>query len=289
MAKYWMHNGLMQASNEVGKVGGRATPGRRRRSARAGSRQDQQDRRAPRRSRELLERVPAETIRFFLLSTHYRRPIDFSEERHRGGRHRPGDVLPVLQAVRAHHRRELLQVDCAARRARRASSIRPATPRSWRSPSTARRFLEAMDDDFNTGGAMADLFELMRTLNKYVDDQKLEASKPSDAQAGRAAAGRQDAARAGRHAGPVPHSRRARRPAGGDDELVGKLMKLLIELRAAARRQEGLRHGRSHSQRADRNRHHAGGSSRRHRVDREMQRGRKPRHGATASSASIPG
>ena len=25
MAKYWMHNGLMQASDEVGKVGGRST------------------------------------------------------------------------------------------------------------------------------------------------------------------------------------------------------------------------------------------------------------------------
>ena len=25
MAKYWMHNGLMQASSEVGKVGGRST------------------------------------------------------------------------------------------------------------------------------------------------------------------------------------------------------------------------------------------------------------------------
>ena len=31
-----------------------------------------------------------------------------------------------------------------------------------------------MDDDFNTGGAVGDLFELVRTLNKFADDEKLE-------------------------------------------------------------------------------------------------------------------
>jgi cysteinyl-tRNA synthetase len=31
-----------------------------------------------------------------------------------------------------------------------------------------------MDDDFNTGGAIADLFDLVRELNKYADQQKLE-------------------------------------------------------------------------------------------------------------------
>ena len=42
MAKYWMHNGLMQASDEVGKVGGRQHPAGRRRSGRPRGRQDQQ-------------------------------------------------------------------------------------------------------------------------------------------------------------------------------------------------------------------------------------------------------
>src|SRR4029079_19156995 len=35
-------------------------------------------------------------------------------------------------------------------------------------------FLEKMDDDFNTGGAIADLFDLVRELNKYADQQKLD-------------------------------------------------------------------------------------------------------------------
>jgi cysteinyl-tRNA synthetase len=31
-----------------------------------------------------------------------------------------------------------------------------------------------MDDDFNTGGATADLFEMARALNRYIDQAKLE-------------------------------------------------------------------------------------------------------------------
>ena len=43
------------------------------------------------------------------------------------------------------------------------------------------RFLESMDDDFNTGGATGVLFELVRRLNKFVDDEKLEDPKQKDA------------------------------------------------------------------------------------------------------------
>ena len=49
--------------------------------------------------RELLADFSPETIRFFLLSTHYRRPIDFSEGRIREVRDGPGNVLPLLQAL----------------------------------------------------------------------------------------------------------------------------------------------------------------------------------------------
>jgi cysteinyl-tRNA synthetase len=58
-ARYWMHHGLMQMDKEKmsKSVGNLVTIS------------------------ELLERHEPETVRFFLLSTHYRRPIDFSDER----------------------------------------------------------------------------------------------------------------------------------------------------------------------------------------------------------------
>ena len=80
MARYWLHNGLMQDSSEVGKVGGRHT-----RPAEGDLAAQEVGKISKSRGdnpfRELLELFQPETIRFFLLATHYRRPIDFSEER----------------------------------------------------------------------------------------------------------------------------------------------------------------------------------------------------------------
>jgi cysteinyl-tRNA synthetase len=95
-------------------------------------------------------------------------------------------------------------------------------------------FLQAMDDDFNTGGAVGDLFELVRTLNKFADDQKLENQKPSTDQLATLRQGaltlRELGATLGLFRAPLA------KPAAGDDNaLVGKLMELVIELRAAAR------------------------------------------------------
>ena len=56
---YWMHNGLMKTGNDkMSKSKGNEIV-----------------------VSELLKRHQPETLRFFLLSTHYRRPIDYSEER----------------------------------------------------------------------------------------------------------------------------------------------------------------------------------------------------------------
>ena len=80
MAKYWLHNGLMQASSELGKLGGRNT-----RPAEGDLATQELGKISKSKGsepfRDLLGQFPGETIRFFVLSTHYRRPIDFSAER----------------------------------------------------------------------------------------------------------------------------------------------------------------------------------------------------------------
>jgi cysteinyl-tRNA synthetase len=93
-----------------------------------------------------------------------------------------------------------------------------------------------MDDDFNTGGAIGDLFELVRALNKYVDDEKLETAAKSDSQK---VAALQRGAATLKELGNVLGLFRTPREepaAGGGDELVGQLMQLLIEARADARK-----------------------------------------------------
>ena len=97
-----------------------------------------------------------------------------------------------------------------------------------------------MDDDFNTGGAMGDVFELLRRLNKFIDDEKLE-KKESQTPAKLAALRRGTTVL--REMGSVLGLFRqppAEKQPGGNNELVGKLMGLLIELRAESARRRIL-------------------------------------------------
>ncbi len=84
-AKYWLHNGLMQAAQRGGK--GRGTGDAKATDGAAISDSDAATQPAGKISKstgaapfsELLKRHSPETIRFFLLSTHYRSPIQYSE------------------------------------------------------------------------------------------------------------------------------------------------------------------------------------------------------------------
>ena len=230
MAKYWMHNGLMQASSEVGKVGGRRTRG-------AEGDKELQEAGKIAKSKgasafsEMLDEFEPETIRFFLLSTHYRRPIDFSEGRIR----EVGTGLETFYRFFKRYERvageSFYAIDAPARRT-------DAEPDGDGDPLLAAvaehraAFLEAMDDDFNTGGAVGVLFELVRRLNKFVDDEELEQKAPK----GKLAALRQGTTTLRELAATLGLFRKPpAEAAAGDDELVGHLLELLIDVRAEAR------------------------------------------------------
>ena len=91
-----------------------------------------------------------------------------------------------------------------------------------------------MDDDFNTAGAIACLFETVNALNRYVDEHKLEGAGKNDKTA--AASLRRGASVLREFAAVLGLFRQmAAQPSGANDELLGKLVELLIELRAEAR------------------------------------------------------
>ena len=85
---------------------------------------------------------------------------------------------------------------------------------------------------------MGDVFELLRRLNKYIDDEKLE--KPESQTPAKLAALRRGVTVFREMGGVMGLFRQppAEKQAGGDDELVGKLMGLLIELRAESRKKK---------------------------------------------------
>ncbi len=261
-AKYWLHNGLMQSSHEVGKVGGRHT-----RELHA-SDQTAQEAGKMGKSKgaspfsELLRKYPGETIRFFLLSTHYRRPIDYSEERI----DEVGKGLDTFYRFFKRYQRITGQsfYELPAVTSRAEGEFTPGPDPMERQVHVQReQFLEAMDDDLNTGGAIGVLFELLRGLNKFIDEAGLEAAAAAPARqvtpalvagpapavvagpalaAGSAPAALQRGVRVlreltatlGLFQQPVAE------PAAAGDELANQLMDLVIALRAEARKSKNF-------------------------------------------------
>ena len=97
-----------------------------------------------------------------------------------------------------------------------------------------KRFLAAMDDDFNSGGAIAELFEIVRTLNKYCDDVDLEGAGAENAAnlevlTQGATVLRELSATLGIFRQPIESD------SGDDGPLISGLMKLVIDIRTQAR------------------------------------------------------
>ena len=88
-----------------------------------------------------------------------------------------------------------------------------------------------MDDDFNTGGATSDLFDLVRTINRYIDQNEIEQSASEQHLAALTIAVqilRDLSGILGIFSSPQKNE-------AGNDELTGQLMELMIALRAEAR------------------------------------------------------
>lgn len=127
--RYWVHNGMVQLGGEkMSKSLGNLIT-----------------------IEEFLAQHPADVLRMMVLNSNYRSPLVYTDE-------------VVQQSERALERLR--------------SALRPALPDATGAPeatlqalqaqieATRQGFIEAMDDDFNTSGALAALFELVRAINQ---------------------------------------------------------------------------------------------------------------------------
>jgi cysteinyl-tRNA synthetase len=114
--------------------------------------------------REVLDRFDPEVIRFFLLSTHYRSPIEFSDAQ-----------LNEVEASLDKYYTTLMRIqDFAGEKMESKGALSKAGDLfSEMLSSFPKKFEEAMDDDFNSALAIGHIFELIRELNRFLD------SKPS--------------------------------------------------------------------------------------------------------------
>jgi len=97
---------------------------------------------------EIFQRYEPAAVRLFLISTHYRHPVDYTPEN-------IDDATTALSRLR----------ECSARLAEAGVTGASGRPVSERRAA----FEEAMDDDFNTAGALGVIFELVRYLNSAMD------------------------------------------------------------------------------------------------------------------------
>jgi len=95
-------------------------------------------------------------------------------------------------------------------------------------------FLECMDDDFNTGGAIGVLYELLGTLNRFADRRGLEGPEADEAAVADFVRGAVVLKELSQILGVFQEPPAA--PAAADDRLVAGLMRLLLDLRAEARK-----------------------------------------------------
>lgn len=129
--KYWMHNGFVTINKEKmsKSLGNFLTIDK------------------------ILENYDANTIRFFILTNHYRMPVEFSDE--------------SLLSAQAGAKR----LYTAINEARRAVKIDDSLDIS--NFDEYKEFVEAMDEDMNTSKALAVLFDLANKLNKEQNAKNL--------------------------------------------------------------------------------------------------------------------
>jgi cysteinyl-tRNA synthetase len=213
-AHVWMHNGLLKmgSGKMAGSVGNVLNVA------------------------DALQHAGGEVLRFFLLGTHYRSPIDLGEWDPRLPQSPP--IPPGLEAAKKAY-------ETFSRFAERYNRITGKSFHELSAPASAatsverspefaefyQRFRELMNDDLNTGGALGVLFELVSALNKLADGSKLEDPKLVQLDAvPRFGEGALLLKELGQILGLFYEEPKAQ-TLGGGDQLVDGLMKLLIELR----------------------------------------------------------
>ena len=111
-------------------------------------------------ARAALEQFPARAIRFFMLSAHYRSPINFSEE-------------SLHQAKAAMDRLDNCWSDLQhAIASRKKGETADGEDTAALFTGFKDKFCAVMDDDFNTAGAIGVIFDAVRTVNTYLKEKE---------------------------------------------------------------------------------------------------------------------
>jgi cysteinyl-tRNA synthetase len=120
---------------------------------------------------DVLKEFRGEVVRFYLLSTHFRSQMEYSRER-------------LENAQKALERLENACRSIDERLAALGTAPSVSTPAGRKLVEAAKSartsFFEAMDDDFNSAGALGYLFELIKTYNVLMDEDETAVSRSKE-------------------------------------------------------------------------------------------------------------
>lgn len=134
--RYWMHNGFITVNNEkMSKSLGNFFI-----------------------LRDILAQYPADVVRFYLIGTHYRSPLDFDDGKLEEARKALGRLKTTL----------LLAEEFMAGNQTGHHPADEREPFIKALQELRGEFIAAMDDDFNTAKAVSHLFEMSHLINSYV-------------------------------------------------------------------------------------------------------------------------
>ena len=102
---------------------------------------------------DILQKYPGEVVRFFIVETHYRSPLDFSDER-----------LKEAQAGLARLKTSREYLDELVKKSGTGTTAAELVKGAEKALAA---FYEALDDDFNTALAISYMFELSKEINIY--------------------------------------------------------------------------------------------------------------------------
>ena len=215
-AKYWLHNGLTRFNTK--KI----------------SKSDPEFERimTSLQLTNLLEQHSPELLRFLILRSHYRSPIDFSDETLQSAKMALNTFYRLLDRLQRSTGTDPYNVSM------RIDQMRDTQPEPVAQKFMEDvmdhwvRFLAAMDDDFNVAGAVGVLFDMAGCLNRFLDETRLETHADEKLRAMAQAGGGTFMALA-RLLGLLIE--RPATTAFSDDAKTRKLVDLLVEVRKMAR------------------------------------------------------
>jgi cysteinyl-tRNA synthetase len=220
--KYWLHNGLTKIRTKSGRGEG---------PEQAVDIHETSGNAAQVRALDLIAKHGPEVIRYLLLSSHYRSPIEFSDPAMAAAKKASAVFSRLFERIDRILGEPMN--DATTDMDRIAAPLLESDHASYAKNvlGLKLKFLEMMDDDFNTAGAIGALHEMAGEINAFIERNDLDRSKHDDL-ADAAAAGVQTLRQLGQVLG-LFQRRPDALPVG--DALPGQLMDLMIRLRQDAR------------------------------------------------------